>query len=287
MPELPEVETVRATLAPRWVGRRIVSVRVGRASVIRLVEGARAPALGRGAVVTELRRHGKQLAVLFDSGRAMLVHLGMTGQLFVLAPGAAPPRHDHIHIRWTLDDGAAVCFRDPRRFGGVWLYASFDGLRRARWEALGPDALRISTASLYANLNNSARAIKACLLDQTVLAGVGNIYADEALFMAGINPHTPARALPRPDVVRLASSVRSVLRDAVRARGSSLRDYLDAELRPGTQQNRFRVYGRGGLPCPRCGCLLETTRVAQRTTASCPHCQPVPGAGGSADSLST
>ncbi len=274
MPELPEVETVRATLAPRWVGRGIASVRVARADVVRPRDsGGRT--LGLGSRVADILRHGKQLAVVFESGRVAQVHLGMTGQLFVLAPDAAPPQADHIHIRWRLDDGCTVCFRDPRRFGGVWLFDSLDALRAERWDALGPDALTIRAHDLRANLRASARAIKACLLDQAVLAGVGNIYADEALFAAGLNPHTPARALTRDETSRLAACVRSVLRSAVRARGSTLRDYLDAELRPGSQQTQFRVYGRAGEPCTRCGRALLGGRVAQRTTTHCSNCQPL------------
>lgn len=290
MPELPEVETVRATLAPHWIGRRVESVRVERADVIRAGDARhRRAALGEGARVGELLRHGKQLAVLFDSGRVVHIHLGMTGQLFILPPGAAPPRPDHVHIRWRLDNGRTVCFRDPRRFGGLWLFRSLDELRAERWNALGPDALTITAGALRANLRGSARAIKACLLDQAVLAGVGNIYADEALFGVRIHPSTPALSLAPADVARLASGVRAVLRAGIRARGSSLRDYLDAELRPGTQQNRFRVYGRGGEPCPRCRHPLETTRVAQRTTTFCPVCQPPirPERQGSAFPLST
>ena len=275
MPELPEVETVRATLAPRWVGRRVERVRVARADILRSAPArGRAVALGEGSSVADVLRHGKQLAVVFDSGRVAHVHLGMTGQLFVLAPGAAPPRADHIHLRWLLDDGSTICFRDPRRFGGVWLFDSLERLHAERWDALGPDALRITAQQLRTNLRGSARAIKACLLDQTVLAGVGNIYADESLFVARINPHTTAALLRSEEVTRLAGAVRSVLRAAVGARGSSLRDYLDAELRPGSQQTRFRVYARADQPCPQCGGVLLGSRIAQRTTTHCPICQP-------------
>lgn len=275
MPELPEVETIRATLAPRWVGRGVVSVRVARADYIRNSAGrGLAVRLGRGQRVKDLVRQGKQLAVWFENGRTVLLTLGMSGQVFIVTRGTAPPCTDHIHVRWVLDDDATICFRDPRRFGGVWVYETLDDLHIDKWNARGPDALTVSTDSLRRNLAGSARAIKACLLDQQVLAGVGNIYADEALFVAGINPHTRARDLGCGEVRRMASAVRSVLRAAIKARGSTLRDYRDAEFQPGEQQTRFRVYGRGGETCQCCGMALETSQVAQRTTTHCPKCQP-------------
>lgn len=273
MPELPEVETIRRTLEPHLLGRRVTRVLVRRADVVRntTARGARA-ALGEGAVVRGLVRHGKQLAVIFDSGAVVHAHMGMSGQLFVAAPRGTP--RNHVHVRWTFENGTVLHFRDPRRFGGVWAYESLDALRADRWQALGPDALHIRAGALHAAAGGSRRPIKACLLDQRVLAGVGNIYADESLFLCGLHPLRPASSLDRRDLVALAGSIRLVLREAIRARGSSLRDFLDAELRPGTQQDRFRAYGRGGRPCPRCGITLETILVGGRTTTFCPRCQP-------------
>jgi formamidopyrimidine-DNA glycosylase len=275
MPELPEVETVRRSLAPRWIGRKTQSVTIHRVGILRNAPRRdRSRALGCPGRVRDILRHGKQLAIVFDGGRVVQVHLGMTGQLFVLEPNQKPPQPNHIHVRWCLDNGSTVCFRDPRRFGGVWVFDSIDALRESRWDNLGPDALKITGHQLRANLGQSTRAIKACLLDQGVLAGVGNIYADEALYLAGINPHTPAQDLKRADVTRLAGTIRKALAAAVRARGSTLRDFLDAELRPGSQQTRFRVYSRAGEPCPGCGMTLIGSRIAQRTTTHCPKCQP-------------
>lgn len=275
MPELPEVETVRRTLAPLWIGREVCGVRIKRPDVVRLAPAGSTPkALGKGSTVTDIRRLGKQLAVCFDDGRTVHIHLGMSGQLFFVPPGVAPERQDHVHIRWNLDNRSSVLFRDPRRFGGVWAFASIEDLWANRWNALGPDALTISTAALRKGLGRSTRAIKACLLDQTVLAGVGNIYADEALFLAKINPHTPAHKLGPAQTRRLAFAVRSVLRAALKARGSTLRDFMDATQQPGSHQSRFRVYSRPGEPCPRCGGPLQASTVSQRTTTHCPTCQP-------------
>ncbi|MFG0259288.1 MAG: Fpg/Nei family DNA glycosylase, partial [Phycisphaerales bacterium JB041] len=234
MPELPEVETVRRTLGPRWIGRSVVAVRIARADFVRRTPaGPRSAALGAGGTASDILRHGKQMAVVFDDGRAVHLHLGMSGQVFVVAPGATPARTDHVHIRWTLDDGSSVLFRDPRRFGGVWAYASVAELASQRWDALGPDALSIGAAELRRGLGRSSRAIKACLLDQAVLAGVGNIYADEALFAAGISPHAAACDLSTAQTARLALAVRTVLRRGVQARGSTLRDFVDADHREG------------------------------------------------------
>lgn len=276
MPELPEVETVRRTLGPRWIGRSVVAIKIGRADFVRRAPaGPRLAALGMGGTATDILRHGKQMAVVFDDGRAVHLHLGMSGQVFVVAPGTAPARTDHVHIRWMLDDGSAVLFRDPRRFGGVWAFATVEELQRERWDALGPDALTIGTARLRQGLGHSGRAVKACLLDQAVLAGVGNIYADEALFVAGIAPHTLARDLCPGQTTRLARAVRAVLRAGVKARGSTLRDFVDADSREGSQQSRFRVYGRAGQPCRECGATLLGSVISQRTTTHCPACQAV------------
>jgi formamidopyrimidine-DNA glycosylase len=277
MPELPEVETVRRSLGPHLLGRRIERVVVARADVLRNApRRERRAALGEGATVRELVRHGKQLAFVLGPAGAVHVHLGMSGQLFVTPPGGACARPDHIHVRWTLEDGSSLHFRDPRRFGGVWTYASLDALREKRWSVLGPDALDIRAPALRARLAESKRAIKACLLDQGVLAGVGNIYADESLFLAGIHPLRSAASLEDAEIDRLAAKIRRVLREAVAARGSTLRDFVDAEQRRGGQQDRFRVYGRRGCPCPSCGQPLSSLTVAGRTSTICPWCQPGP-----------
>lgn len=274
MPELPEVETVRRSLEPRLLGNIVRAVTVSRPDFVRHTpQRSRTVALGRGAAATEILRHGKQMAVVFDNSRVVLIHLGMSGQVFFINPGARAVKNDHLHVRWRLADGSTMCFRDPRRFGGVWAYTDLEELRQARWDALGPDALTISAADLRAGLGTSTRAIKACLLDQAVLAGVGNIYADEALYTAGIAPQTRSCTLTSKQTSAIASAVRTVLRRGIRAGGSTLRDFVDAEYRSGTQQNRFKAYGRAGQPCLRCGCIMVASLIAQRSTTHCPGCQ--------------
>ena len=291
MPELPEVEHLRRTLEPLVVGRMVSRVRLERRDVVVRASDPpggfsrsglapttqRVPAreLLSGQRVLEIVRHGKQMAIVSDSGRALCVHLGMSGQVLHLPPGARAKQADHVHVVWTLDDGSHVLFRDPRRFGGIWVFASFDALRSTRWSALGPDALTVGGRALHARLGHTARPVKAALLDQSVIAGVGNIYADEALFLSRIHPATRSEDLDATDAARLARAIRGVLRQSIGAGGSTLRDYADAAGAPGKFQLNHRVYGRAGEACTACGISLESAVLAQRTTVWCPLCQPV------------
>lgn len=292
MPELPEVETVRRTLAPVLVGRVVARVVLARPDV---VAGRATPAaLLRGCVVTEIRRRGKQLAMIGTpektvvrasrsdvaaDPRVLVVHLGMTGQLLFLGQGVAPPRVDHVHCEWRVSDrdGSAtgvLRFRDPRRFGGLFPFRSVGALLES-WEALGPDAMdRLDAGGLQLRrLWAGSRAIKAALLDQRCLAGVGNIYADESLFRARIHPESPARSLTLRQKSRLIEAIHVTLREAIGAGGSTLRDYTDAKGERGGFQERHAAYGRGGLPCYTCGEPMVMIRVGQRATTFCPVCQ--------------
>ncbi len=295
MPELPEVETVRRSLVARVAGRVVVGATLHRRDVAvlpgdpeggfsRQRSGAPGPrgrvrgtALLVGGTLLEPNRHGKQLALVARDGRAIVVHLGMTGLVRWVARGARLEPADHVHAAWRLDDGSRLVFRDPRRFGGLWLLPE-PGMLEARWAGLGPDGLRTGPEDLAQGLRSglagARRAIKAALLDQRVVAGVGNIYADESLHEALIHPRRLAAGLTGAEVDRLARAVSGVLTRAVEARGSTLRDYTDAEGRRGEAQLVHRVYGRGGGACLACGAGLESAQVAQRTTVWCPVCQP-------------
>ncbi|MHC4947515.1 MAG: bifunctional DNA-formamidopyrimidine glycosylase/DNA-(apurinic or apyrimidinic site) lyase [Planctomycetota bacterium] len=274
MPELPEIEHLRRQLEPILVGARVVGVRLDRRDVVR--GRVRRGRLLDGRTIAGLRRHGKQLALVGDDDDGVVcIHLGMSGQLR-FDRDAAPADERHVHCRWQLRTPAGpgeLRFRDPRRFGGLWLFPDLETLADVRWSKLGPDALAIGGPELARRLAGRRRPIKSALLDQSIVAGVGNIYADEALFAAGLHPATPAGALGAPDATRLARAIRTILRQAVRAGGSTLRDYADATGRPGGYARRHRVYGRGGAPCGRCGTLLSVGILAQRTTTFCPQCQ--------------
>jgi formamidopyrimidine-DNA glycosylase len=283
MPELPEVETVRRGLEP-ILDHTIVACDVRRRDVIRNRcaqmpnprRGTIEPgALGIGSRVTRLERHGKQLALVLKHERlhvsVIVIQLGMSGQVSLVDTRRIPDAK-HVHVVWTLDDGRRVCFRDARRFGGVTLLPDHDAIFTF-WSALGPDALSIKSDQLRDKLRSSSRMIKAALLDQGVLAGVGNIYADEALHRAGIDPSTPCEVLSSTRATILARCTREVLEAAVRARGSTLRDYRDPNANPGEAQLLHRVYGRAGEACMSCGTTIQSTQIAQRTTCWCPHCQ--------------
>lgn len=275
MPELPEVETTRRTLAPHLVGATIARARLLRSDVLERDAGRRASVASRlleGGRIEELHRHGKNLAIIAADGRALGVHLGMTGSL---EWSAELPRRKHVHAAWELAGGGGfVSFEDPRRFGGLCAFPTFEALREERWRDLGPDALGISAPVLMARLRTTGRGLKAALLDQRVVAGLGNIYVDEALFIAGLHPLAPASAVSSEQGTTLASAIRRVLRDALAAGGSTLRDYRNAEGEAGSFQLQHAVYGRAGEPCIRCGSPLNSQRITQRMSVWCPFCQP-------------
>ncbi|MBL8763482.1 MAG: bifunctional DNA-formamidopyrimidine glycosylase/DNA-(apurinic or apyrimidinic site) lyase [Phycisphaerae bacterium] len=274
MPELPEVERVVRSLRPHALGAVVHAVRLLRRDIC---EGPSTPAdLLEGDSIAAVSRRGKLMSIHGRSGRVLCVHLGMTGQLTIRNEAPDPRRETHVHAVWTLARARVVrwlVFRDPRRFGGLWTFPSAERFVAERLGELGPDALETTAARLSDRLRGSRRAVKAALLDQSVLAGVGNIYADEALFEARIRPTRPAARLRAPEFDALARSVRAVLARAIEAGGSTLRDYLDADGKPGGAARLHRVYGRAGQPCVACAGALKSATVAQRTTVWCPRCQ--------------
>jgi len=273
MPELPEVETVRRALERSLLGARVERVLVKRRDVVT------GPATQRdllaGSVIEAFDRRGKQLAILADSGKGLTVHLGMSGRLTTFSGRSrADRRPPHTHLLWRLTGGGELWFTDPRRFGGVWTHGSRKELEAYREARLGPDALGISARALGTALAGARTPVKAALLDQRRLAGVGNIYADEALHRAGIHPARHAGALTDRDVGRLAAAVRSVLELGIDRGGSTIRDYRTPEGGSGGFLDGNAVYGRGGQPCRSCAQVLHISRIAGRTTVWCPRCQP-------------
>ena len=279
MPELPEVETVRRGLAPHLVGRRIVRVDQRRPDLRWPMPPDLVQVL-TGAQVTGLRRRSKYILADLDRDAALLLHLGMSGRVRIEGEGlgqfhhdpAVLPRHDHLVL--TTEDGTTITLNDARRFGAVDLVRSQDHPLLA---ALGPEPLDedFTPARLAAALAGRRTPIKAALLDQRIVAGLGNIYVCEALFRAGIHPTRPAGRIGPERVARLHAAIHEVLWQAIEAGGSSLRDHRQTSGELGYFQHSFRVYGREGQPCLREGCGGTLKRIVQggRSTWYCPACQ--------------
>ena len=274
MPELPEVETVRIRLEPKLVGRTFERVRIDDTRLVRPYEPMEVAAELEGEHVSALERRGKYLIVRFSSGRSLLIHLRMTGSL---RHGPAGSLEDDPHRRAVvrLDDGSDVAYRDVRRFG-TWLLLEPGELDAYLDERLGSEPLadEFTPAELRGRLAGRRAPVKAALLDQRTLAGMGNIYADEALWRARIHPHRPAGDLSAAEVRRLHPAIRAALAVGLERQGSTLRDYRLPDGDSGSMQNEFKVYGREGEPCDRCGTPIEKTRAGGRGTWHCPRCQP-------------
>lgn len=282
MPELPEVETVRMGLLPVMEGRVILSAQVNR-------EGLRWPFPMQmaqrltGARVLRLRRRSKYILADLSTEETLLIHLGMSGRMLI--SGAmigdfhhdhpAPQKHDHVVLQ--MEGGGRVTFNDARRFGAMDLMPTTSAESHPLLAVLGPEPLGNTFSELYlaARLAGKATPVKSALLDQNIVAGLGNIYVCEVLHRAGISPHRLARDLTSQEVSRLVPLVREVLAEAIAAGGSSLRDYRQADGELGYFQHNFRVYGREGAPCPTPGCSGTILRTVQsgRSSFHCPACQ--------------
>jgi formamidopyrimidine-DNA glycosylase len=275
VPELPEVETVRRRLAPVLEGRVFERVEITDPRLTRPLDPLEVAGELEGERVAVVDRRGKYLIVRFESGRALLVHLRMTGSFLHSANGLADDAHRRAVVR--LDDGSDVAYRDVRRFG-TWLLLEPEEVEAYVDERVGrePLAEAYRAKHLAEKLNGRRAPVKAAILDQRTVAGVGNIYADEALWRARIHPLTPAAALGPEEVKALYRGVRESLRAGIRRQGSTLRDYRLPNGEEGGAQHEFKVYGRGGEPCERCGTPIDKIRVAGRGTWYCPTCQRRP-----------
>lgn len=268
MPELPEVQTVVSTLRPRVSGGTIARVEVLRPDYIEPAGVDLAKNL-TGKVIKDVHRRGKRIIFTLDNGSRFLIHLGMTGRLTAESDDIERLKHTHLvlHVR-RKQERCEVRLVDPRRFGRVlWL-----GDENAE-TGLGLEPLTLRPKQLCRVLSASRRPIKSLLLDQTRIAGLGNIYVDESLFMAGIHPLTPANKVSTEAALKLCRATKAVLRKALRHRGSSLRDYVDAEGGKGSFQKLHNVYARGGKACRRCKTEIQRIVLGGRSTCFCPRCQ--------------
>ena len=280
MPELPEVETIVRGLRETLPGRRIVSVRLGKtdfmddpAAIEQGVPGRKIEGIERYGKFLLLRLSPMHGAGNGNAARAsLLVHLGMTGHL---APNpSAQPYEKHTHACFLLDDGRELRYTDTRRFGRMAFFEEASLTEQLR--RLGADPLEVSEVEFARRIRTRQARIKALLLDQHVLRGVGNIYADESLWRAKIHPARLGKRLTRTQAGRLHCALQEILKRAIRYRGSSISDFVDATGQPGEYQRRHRAYGREGKPCHRCRTLIRRALVAGRSSYYCPRCQPAP-----------
>jgi len=268
MPELPEVQTVVDTLRPRVIGRTIARVKLARRDIL-IPSDVKIERLLTGRTIRDISRRAKRIVFLLDTDETFYIHLGMTGQLSVEAKAAALARHTHLRIGLDAKGAEELRFVDPRRFGGIWWLGDSNND-----DGLGPEPLQSRPSDLAKRLSKTKRAIKSALLDQTVIAGLGNIYVDESLFAAGIHPLTPANLLTKNQVSRLSRAIKTTLRRALHHRGSTLRNYRDANGDSGSFQNLHRVYGRESKPCRKCRSPIQRIVLGGRSTHFCPNCQP-------------
>lgn len=274
MPELPEVETVRRGLEPVLLGKRIIRAEKFSPK-LRLPIPADFTKRLEGQKVTSLTRRAKYILIHMESPLTVLLHLGMSGQVLIFNEPIEPEKHDHFRLQ--IEGGTTILYRDPRRFGLVTFCQSSQLENHQLLKNLGPEPLsnHFNGQALRSALGGKTVSIKAALLDQRVVAGVGNIYASEALYRAGINPKRKAGSLSVERCQKLSGEVRNVLNDALKAGGSSLRDFVDVDGELGYFQHRFEVYDKAATACPRPGCKGTIRRFTQnaRSTYYCPACQ--------------
>jgi formamidopyrimidine-DNA glycosylase len=278
MPELPEVETVRRDLEARVIGRRITSCWVSPDAprLVQLVPPAEFCRELSGRTIAGLRRRGKYLIVDLDDGRAWVLHRRMSGNVLYRRP--PDPPDDYVRATFGLDDGHELRWTDLRKFGTMWLVEDAAMVM----ESLGPEPLDAAFTAQVLRERASRRTapIKSVILDQTVLAGMGNLYTDEALHYARIHPLRPANRLKPDEWVRLHAGIIDALRLGIAARGSSLgttlRDHINVDGAPGSNQETVTAYGREGQPCYACGTIMQRIKVGGRSSVFCPKCQPAP-----------
>lgn len=270
MPELPEVEITLQAIRPVLEGRRIARMTI-RHHGLRWPVPPSLPARLAGQTAHCVRRRGKYLLVEIGGG-TLLVHLGMSGSIRLLPREAAPGPHDHIDIMTV--DGRVLRYTDPRRFG-AFLWIDGDPTRHKLLRVLGPEPWDpdLTAASLRARAAGHKRPVKSFIMDNGVLVGVGNIYASESLFRARIHPKRPVGRISTAAWTRLLRAIREVLEEAIRAGGTTLRDFSSGDGRPGYFARQLAVYGRGGEPCPRCAVRLLEIRIGGRTSVYCGRCQ--------------
>lgn len=270
MPELPEVETTRRGIEPYLSGKCLVEFKVRQprlrwpieADIAQRIEGQRVEGVGR---------RGKYLLVKFSEG-ALLIHLGMSGSMRVLPAMQDPGKHDHVDL--LMEDGTLLRYSDPRRFGSM-LWSDYPLEKHKLLASLGPEPLdeHFDVEYLYQRTRQRQVPIKTLIMDSHVVVGVGNIYANESLFMSGIDPRRKSGRISKKRIGRLVENIKQVLDEAIKQGGTTLKDFVGGDGRPGYFKQQLQVYGRGGEPCTECHSSLHEIKIAQRSTVFCPRCQ--------------
>lgn len=271
MPELPEVETTRRGIEPWVTDRKIEGIILRRGDLRQPVSPGIADLVGNR--ITAVRRRSKYLLCDLADRQVLMIHLGMSGSLRICAAAEDWRKHDHLAL--VMDGGNELRFHDPRRFGLVLLLAQGEEENHPLLKKLGPEPLgeHFSPANLHAGLARRGIAVKFAIMDATLVVGVGNIYASEALFRAGIDPRLAASRVSRPRAARLHAAIREVLELAIEVGGTTLRDFLNSDGQPGYFRQQLMVYGRGGEPCRVCSSIIRQAVLGQRSTFWCPRCQ--------------
>ena len=271
MPELPEVETTRLGISPYVIGKKISEVIIRRFDLRWPVSPELAEMAGRAFV--SVKRRSKYLLLETDGGEVVMVHLGMSGSLRILPEKEEWRKHDHIGV--TLESGMQLRYHDPRRFGTVLVFPAGEVVSHPLLKNLGPEPLEedFTGEHLHTALRNKSIPIKVAVMDAKVVVGVGNIYASESLFRSGIHPKLPANKLTKPKAEKLVAAIRQVLAESIEQGGTTLRDFLNSDGKPGYFKQRLFVYGRKGEPCRVCGSEISNEVMGQRATFWCAKCQ--------------
>lgn len=273
MPELPEVETIIRGLRQKIVGQEIIGIGV---NLLKIVRGKKKKfiSLAEGARIQEIRRRGKIILIDLSNGMSLLIHLKLTGQLIYARP--KEPMAKHTHLIFNLSNGRQLRYIDLRQFGYFLLAKTSQLSQLPQLKDLGPDPLKVSLDEFKKLLSKRRGRIKSLLLNQMFLAGIGNIYADEALHRAKIHPLQPAHTLSSSKVKRLHQAIREVLTEAIKQKGSSVSDYVDSSGQDGNYQKFHRVYQREGKPCLACQTKIARLKIGNRSSYFCPNCQSLP-----------
>ncbi|MGL4475282.1 MAG: bifunctional DNA-formamidopyrimidine glycosylase/DNA-(apurinic or apyrimidinic site) lyase [Shewanella sp.] len=270
MPELPEVEVTRQGISPHLLDQQVTNFIVRNPNLRWPVPDVAANIIGH--TIRSIKRRAKYLLLETDAGTA-IIHLGMSGSLRVLAANTPVEKHDHIDL--VMANGRALRLNDPRRFG-AWLWSELPDGHHPVLAKLGPEPLsnEFTADYLFNALKGKSKAIKLALMDNHIVVGVGNIYANEALFAAGIHPQAAAGSITQPKLKQLTECVKIILANAIKQGGTTLKDFTNAEGKPGYFAQELQVYGRGNQACKQCGLLLTEIKLGQRATVFCRHCQP-------------